>query len=114
MSTEPKDIRWRQRFENFEKARKKLHKTLQALQQDFDNEIYQIALIQSFEFTYELGRKTVKDFLQYQGVKKVSLPREVIKQGFHHNIIEDGQSWINMLEDRNLMAHTYNGNYSGG
>ena len=105
--TEKKDIRWKQRFENFTKARKKLHNALSFHKQDVDNELYQLALIQSFEFTYELGWKTIKDFLQYEGVKNVSLPREVIKHGFHHNIIEDGQIWINMLEDRNLMAHTY-------
>jgi len=101
------DIRWKQRFQNFEKARKKFHNALKAYQESPGNELYQMALVQTFEFTYELGWKTVKDFLQYEGVKKVSLPREAIKEGFHHQIIEDGQSWIEMLEDRNLMAHTY-------
>lgn len=35
------------------------------------------------------------------------LPREVIKSGFQNEIIADGQMWINMLEDRNLISHTY-------
>ena len=47
-----------------------------------------------------------KDYLKYNGVE-VSLPRDVIKQGFHHKIIQDGQTWIEMLEDRNLMAYVY-------
>ncbi|VAX36099.1 Protein of unknown function DUF86, Caur_2869 group [hydrothermal vent metagenome] len=101
------DVRWKQRFENFEKARQKFHNALAACQKDPKNELYQMALIQTFEFTYELGWKTIKDFLQYEGVKKVSFPREVIKYGFHHHIIEEGQDWINMMDDRNLMAHTY-------
>jgi len=46
----------------------------------------------------------MKDYLVYNGVE-VSLPREVIKQAFHHQLTKDGQAWIDMLEDRNLMAH---------
>lgn len=37
----------------------------------------------------------------------IKLPREVIKQAFAYDIITDGQLWIDMLEDRNLMTHTY-------
>ena len=48
----------------------------------------------------------MKDYLVYNGVE-VSLPREVIKQAFHHNLIQDGQVWIDMLEERHLMAHVY-------
>ncbi len=44
--------------------------------------------------------------IKYNGID-ASLPREVIKQAFHHEIIQDGQTWIQMLEDRNLMAHVY-------
>ena len=29
------------------------------------------------------------------------------KQAFAAKIIRDGQTWINMLEQRNLMSHTY-------
>ncbi len=100
-------MRWQQRFANFEKARQKFHYALKAFRKDANNELYRMALIQTFEFTYELGWKTMKDFLRYEGVDKVSLPRDVIKQGFHYQIIEDGQAWMNMLDDRNLMAHAY-------
>ena len=101
------DIRWKQRFQNFEKAYHKFQHALQFQAEEPENELYQMALVQAFEFTFELGWKTVKDFLLYSGVKKVSLPRDVIKQGFHHQVIEDGQLWIDMMLDRNLMAHTY-------
>jgi nucleotidyltransferase substrate binding protein (TIGR01987 family) len=37
----------------------------------------------------------------------VSLPREVLKQAFATGLLENGQLWIDMLEQRNLMAHTY-------
>ncbi|MCP4251816.1 MAG: nucleotidyltransferase [Candidatus Scalindua sp.] len=101
------EIRWKQRFQNFEKACNKLENVLGFYIKEPENELYQMALVQSFEFTFELGWKTLKDYLSYSGIKKISLPRDVIKQGFHHHIIEDGQMWIKMMEDRNLMAHTY-------
>ena len=86
---------------------KKLENVLGFYIKEPENELYQMALVQSFEFTFELGSKTLKDYLSYSGIKKISLPRDVIKQGFHHHIIADGQMWIKMMEDRNLMAHTY-------
>ncbi len=108
MPLENPDTRWIQRFQNFEKAYDKFEFALSHFNKEQENELYQMALIQTFEFTYELGWKTIKDYLRYSGIKKANLPREVIKHGFQNQIIEDGQVWINMMEDRNLMAHTYN------
>lgn len=34
-------------------------------------------------------------------------PRNVIKLAFSTGIIVDGQVWIDMLNHRNLLAHTY-------
>lgn len=101
-----KNVRWKQRFDNFDRAKKKFHQVLAALKKEPKNEIYQIALVQAFKFTYELAWKTLKDYLKYGGIE-VNLPREVIKESFSKNIIEDGQTWIEMLEDRNLLAHIY-------
>lgn len=100
------DIRWQQRFKNLEKAFQHLHEAARATRASPKDYLYQIALVGAFQFTFELSWKTVKDYLKYNGVD-VSLPRDVIKQGFHHKIIQDGQTWIEMLEDRNLMAHVY-------
>lgn len=101
-----KDIRWKQRFENLSKAFNRLKEALDATRREPHNLLYQIALIGAFQFTFELSWKTMKDYLMHNGVQ-VSLPRDVIKQAFHHQVIKDGQVWIDMLEDRNLMAHVY-------
>lgn len=100
------DIRWQQRFENLDKALKRLHEAVEGTAREPNNNLYQIALIGAFQFTFELCWKTMKDYLVYNGVQ-VSLPRDVIKQAFHHGLIQNGQIWIDMLEDRNLMAHVY-------
>ena len=100
------ETRWKQRFDNFERAQKKFQQVLEAFKKESKNEIYQIALVQAFKFTYELAWKTLKDYLSYGGIQ-TSTPREVIKQSFAKNIIQDGQVWIHMLEDRNLLTHVY-------
>lgn len=106
MSTPAVDIRWQQRFENLQSAYKKLQHAVQVHTQIPDDELIQMAVIKAFEMTFELSWKTLKDYLQYNGIS-VKLPREIIKQAFSSKLILDGQLWINMLEDRNLMAHTY-------
>jgi nucleotidyltransferase substrate binding protein (TIGR01987 family) len=63
-------------------------------------------LIQRFEYTFELAWKTLKDYLESQEVT-AGYPREVIKSAFHYGLIKDGEVWMDMLEKRNLMAHTY-------
>lgn len=100
------DIRWKQRFDNLQSAYRRLQHAVQANGQEPDNELIQMALIKAFEMTFELSWKTMKDYLKYNGID-VKLPREIIKQAFANDIIIDGQLWIDMLEDRNLMAHTY-------
>ncbi len=104
--SQPIDIRWQQRFENLQSAYRRLRLAIDAHKTAPDNELIHMALIKAFEMTFELSWKTLKDYLKYNGID-VKLPREVIKQAFANDIIDDGQLWIDMLEDRNLMAHTY-------
>lgn len=103
------DIRWKQRFENYSKAYQRFFEACSVLEKDMDNKLIQMALIQAFEFTFELGWKMIKDYLKYNGID-VKLPREVIKEGFATGIIKDGQAWIDMMDDRNATSHSYNQN----
>jgi nucleotidyltransferase substrate binding protein (TIGR01987 family) len=63
-------------------------------------------VIKAYEFSFELGWKTLKDLLAYEGID-APLPRQVIREAFAAGLLPDGQVWIDMLEQRNLMAHTY-------
>ncbi len=101
------DIRWKQRFENYQKALGRLHEALNALAQEPGNHLYEMATIQAFEFSIELGWKVLKDYLKFQGAQEASLPRDVIRQAFQAQLIQDGQTWIDMLEARNKTSHTY-------
>jgi nucleotidyltransferase substrate binding protein (TIGR01987 family) len=100
------DIRWKQRFDNLQSAYLRLQEAVAANRQAPDNRLIQMALIKAFEMTFELSWKTMKDYLKYNGID-AKMPREIIKQAFAADLITDGQMWMDMLEDRNLMAHTY-------
>ena len=100
------DIRWKQRFENYEKALALLREALA----DVKNlsQLEKEGTIQRFEFTVELAWKTLQDYLVNQGVVLDQItPTAVIKQAFAAKIIRDGQLWIDMLRWRNQMSHTY-------
>lgn len=100
-----KDIRWKQRFQNFEKSLKFLDSALQITNLDI---IQRAGLIQFFEMTFELAWNTIKDFLEEEGFIDINSPRNAIKKAFEINLIDDGHNWLKALEDRNLTTHTYN------
>ena|SRR3990167_1686772 len=103
-----KSTRWQQRFENFEKAFLLLNEPLKQKNPDKLSDLEKKGVIQRFEYTFELAWKTLKDYLEYDGIKISPItPREVIKQAFAANIISDGQTWINMAEDRNMTSRLY-------
>ena len=100
---ENNDIRWRQRFQNFEKA---ITQLMDAVAQKDLSDLEKAGVIQIYEFTFELAWKTVKDFLEEKDVD-VKFPRDTIKEGFMFEIIKNGDVWMDMLQKRNLMSHTY-------
>ncbi len=98
-----KEIRWKQRFTNFEKAYQLLH---QHIDKPIETELERAGIIQFFEISFELSWKLMKDYLEAQGIS-VKSPRETIKQAFQIELIENGHTWIDALSDRNATVHTY-------
>jgi nucleotidyltransferase substrate binding protein (TIGR01987 family) len=101
------DIRWRQRFENFDRALGLLQEALADGQEKL-SPLEQEGAAQRLEYTLELAWKCMKDYLEDSGVTiSPATPRQVIKEAFVAKIITDGQTWIDMLNHRNLLSHTY-------
>ncbi|MFN5856086.1 MAG: nucleotidyltransferase substrate binding protein [Pseudanabaenaceae cyanobacterium] len=98
------DIRWIQRFSNFERSFLLLQDSLKIEQLSV---LERAGLIQFFEMTFELSWKLLKDYEETEGLI-VKTPREAIKQAFQSGLIANGHDWIDALQDRNLTAHTYN------
>ena len=105
---ELKSIRWKQRFENFNKSYILLDKYSK---KEGLSELEQAGLIQFFEMTFELALKVLKDYLESEGYI-VKSPRETIKQAFQIDLINDGHIWMDALAltVRNLTTHTYDEN----
>ena len=95
-------------LQSLNRAIKQLEKVLKEEKTEFIRD----AAIQRFEFTYELLWKTLKTHLEeIYGVRAVS-PRQVFKEAFRLELINDESVFLEMIEARNLIAHTYNENQS--
>jgi nucleotidyltransferase substrate binding protein (TIGR01987 family) len=103
---ESKNIRFKQRLENFSKACALLSEINKYELRD-TSAIVREGFIQRFEVTFELLWKTLRDYLEYSGLRMQATPRAVIKEAFAAKVIADGQIFIDMLEARNLMSHSY-------
>ena len=104
----PPDIRWQQRLTNFERALRLLGEAM-AHGPEALNQREKEGVIQRFEYCFELAWKTVKDYMEASGVVfDVVMPRQVIKDAFAAKVLNDGATWIAMLDHRNLLSHTYN------
>ncbi len=90
--------------ENFKNATERLKEAL-------NEEVTDIVIdgvLHRFEFTFELAWKTMKDYLEYQGIiGKIGSPREIIKEAFSVGLIENGETWIDMMLSRNTLLHLY-------
>ena len=101
------DIRWQQRLQNYSRALSLLQSALQ-LGPSALNDLEKEGTVQRFEYTVELARKTLKDYLEFSGLELTSVtPKSVVKAAFAARIISDGQLWIDMIDHRNLLSHKY-------
>jgi nucleotidyltransferase substrate binding protein (TIGR01987 family) len=67
-----------------------------------------MALIQAFEFTFELAWKTMKDYLENEGYDQVKNSKQTIRTAFQAELISDAETWMGAIEKRNLASHAYN------
>lgn len=105
MST--KDIRWIQRFNNFNKAFAQLQDAVELAEQRKLSKLEEQGLIQAFEYTHELAWNTLKDFFEDRGVQNIYGSRDATRAAFKAGLIENGEIWMQMIESRNLTSHTY-------
>ncbi|MFV8341269.1 nucleotidyltransferase substrate binding protein [Flavobacterium sp. XS2P39] len=117
------DIRWEQRFSNFNKALRKLEESVVYIKHNFlgkkdeldsensdhvVDELIKEGLIQRFEYTHELAWNVMKDYAFFQGNSTVGGSRDATREAYKLQIIEDGEIWMDMIQSRNKTSHTYN------
>ena len=102
------DIRWQQRFSNFERALKQIKNAAHLANERALSELEQQGLIQAFEFTHELAWKTLKDFLEFKGNQNIYGSKDATREAFKLGLIFNGEVWMDMIKNRNQMSYTYN------
>ncbi len=100
--------RWIYRFDNYRRAFVLLREAIESMQEKQLSQLEKEGVIQRFEYTWELAWKVLKDYLEHQGVVLDTVtPLSVIKAAYAAKIIKNGDGWMQALDARNKMSHTY-------
>lgn len=102
------DIRWKQRFDNFNRALKQLTQAVELFRQRPLSDLEKQGVTQGFEIVHELAWNMLKDFLVYEGITGIVGSRSAVREAFQRELLSDGELWLDMIEKRNLSSHTYN------
>lgn len=95
-------IKQTQLLADLKSALKRLREVLVAEPTEFNQD----AGIQRFEFTFELSWKLIKSLVEFKG-RSCASPRDCIRLAADMEIVNDPESWIAFLNDRNVLSHTY-------
>ena len=106
------DIRYKQRFQNFYSAFNLLNSELENRGIKDFSDLELEGLAQRFEYTFELGWKLFKDYLEYNEVYlEETFPRKVIKEcaniGIFTKANMNPEIYLDMLSSRNKLSHLY-------
>lgn len=102
------DIRWIQRFDNYQKAMENLAEAVDLSKQRKLSRLEKQGLIQAFEIAYELTWNTIKDFYTLQGETDIQGSRDAFKMAFNRGLIKNGVLFMAAIKSRQLTSHSYN------
>jgi nucleotidyltransferase substrate binding protein (TIGR01987 family) len=107
MSDTVPQIRWKQRLENFKKALVNLEDAVALSETRALSRLEKQGELKAFEYTFELSWNVMKDYLTFQGISGIIGSRGSFRTAFQNGLISDGETWMEMIEDRNLISHDY-------
>lgn len=102
------ELRWIQRFQNFDDAYRTFGRVFERYQAAPGDEIIQMALIQAFEFTFEIAWKTMKDYLEHEGYDGLGNNKQAVRVTFQAGLIAEPEAWMMAIAKRNMISHVYN------
>jgi nucleotidyltransferase substrate binding protein (TIGR01987 family) len=105
---ETQDVRWLQRFANYRKALAQLRSAVELAATRSLSDLEMQGLVQAFGYTYELAWNTIKDFYENQGETGIQGSRDAFRLAFRRGLVENGETWMQMIKDRARTSHTYN------
>jgi nucleotidyltransferase substrate binding protein (TIGR01987 family) len=78
-----------------------------ALSRKSTDPVVQAGCIQYFEFCFELAWKSIKEAVLREGMPDCYSPKSCLQKAFELEWIQEEMVWLEMLEARNRMTHTY-------
>lgn len=90
-------------LEQYERALQRLHEVLALSETD----VVRDALIQRFEFTFEMAWKAMYRWLRERAIAVDDSAYTVLPVALRHRLIGDEAGWAQMRQQRNLTSHTY-------
>ena len=101
--------RWQYRFDSYKRAFTLLREAIESRQERELTDLEREGTIKRFKYTWELAWKTLKDYLENEGVvlEKIT-PKAVLIASVEAKIIHQPDIWMQALDDRNKMSHIYN------
>ena len=100
--------RWQYRFANFSRAYVLLQEANDLNSENKLDQLGKEGMIRRFKHSADLAWKTIKDYLEDQGLAlSQRTPRAVIEEAVSAKLIVRGDDWMNLMDARNEMSHTY-------
>ena len=90
-------------LENFQKAIKRFSEVLEQEK----NEFIRDSAIKRFEFTFDVGWKTLKAFLEEYHNAQCTSPKTCFREAFHQRLIDYDEAWLKLADWRNEVVHIY-------
>jgi len=90
---------------DFEKA---LENLKDALAVPSETDLEKAGCIQYFEFCFELAWKSIQVSARELGLSECNSPKACFRQAFAQRWVDEEILWLEILSDRNRMAHTHN------
>lgn len=98
------------KYENFCKALNNLNESKKVSEPY--SVVEQTGIAALFEICFEQSWKLMKEVLEYHGrfEQKTGSPRMIIKTAYECGMIDNEGIWLDILDTRNMLAHTYDEN----
>ena len=96
------------KIENYTRAVENLAEAAGTWQAHRADALYRDGLIRRFEIAAELAWKSLKDYMEDQGLRlSFSTPKYIMKEAYAAGMIDDESAWLQILQARNEMSHVY-------